>query len=359
MIILTTGLPGSGKSLFTLSKVNDLAIKENRQVYYHGIPELTLNWILLDDPKEWHKLPSGSIIVIDECQSTFRPRGNGSAVPEHVAKLETHRHNGFDIFLITQHPMLIDGNVRRLVGRHYHSIRFYGFQKSTVHEFGEVRDNVDKSQKGSIANHFVYPKEVYSWYKSADLHTVKKRLPMRLFLIVLLPILLITIIYFMFIKAKDIQDLPTTTQQKNGLIQTNFTEGAQLQTTQNKPMTYAELKQQYITQHQPLISDIPHSAPIYDEVTKPTTAPVISACVESKSNCKCFSQQGTALYISDATCKHFVRFGQFQSFDPYPDKQQNSQVSQSGVSGGAPPDASYIQPMQIDATPSRASPNNS
>jgi len=133
MINLVTGLPGSGKTLWTLGTVNDLAIKGNRQVYYHGIPDLILPWQLMDSPEDWINLPPKSIIVIDECQSTFRPRAASVKPPPHVAEFETHRHKGLDFFLLTQHPMLLDGNIRRLAGKHFHVIRFYGFQKSTIH----------------------------------------------------------------------------------------------------------------------------------------------------------------------------------------------------------------------------------
>ncbi|MDZ4212205.1 MAG: zonular occludens toxin domain-containing protein, partial [Methylotenera sp.] len=195
MINLITGLPGSGKTLFTLKTVNDLAIKDNRTVYYHGIPDLILPWVLMDKPEDWINLPNGSIIVIDECQSTFRPRAASTKPPAYISEFETHRHKGLDFFLLTQHPMLIDGNIRRLSGRHFHAVRFYGFNKSTVHEFQQVRENVDKNTAGSIANQFFFPKEVFNWYKSADTHTIKKRLPMRLFMIIALPIFFVAILF--------------------------------------------------------------------------------------------------------------------------------------------------------------------
>ncbi len=130
MINLVTGLPGSGKTLWTLTTVVDYVEKENkaliaqgkspRQVYYHGIPDLTLDWIKMESPEDWINLPSHSIVVIDECQSTFRPRAASVKPPPFIAEFETHRHKGLDFFLLTQHPMLIDGNIRRLAGKHYH-----------------------------------------------------------------------------------------------------------------------------------------------------------------------------------------------------------------------------------------------
>jgi zona occludens toxin len=317
MITLITGLPGSGKSLFTLKTVNDLAVKENRQVYYFGIPELTLNWILMDSPESWVDLPTGSIFVIDECQSTFRPRGNGSAVPRHVSEFETHRHKGLDAFLITQHPMLIDGNLRRLVGRHFHVVRFYGFAKSKIHEFNQVRENVDKSLKNSIENHFLYPKEVYSWYKSADLHTVKKRIPMRLVMMFLLPMLLIGIFYYGYTTMKKVTSYPDLTQPKNVLSANgNINQPAQIQPQ----------KLNYIQARTSIVPDLPMSAPIYEKVVEPVTAPYPAACIYSKfKGCKCFTQQGTTYKTDQLTCLNVVNNGFFIDFNNEPKPKENNQ----------------------------------
>lgn len=138
MITLITGLPGACKTLYTLNYVKAKAEKEGRPVYYNGIPELTLPWEMIDDPEKWYELPEGAIIVIDECQRVFRPRASSAAVPMHVEKFETHRHRGYDIFLITQHPMLLDGNVRRLSGQHFHCVRTFGMQRATIHEWQQV-----------------------------------------------------------------------------------------------------------------------------------------------------------------------------------------------------------------------------
>jgi hypothetical protein len=313
MITLVTGLPGSGKTLFTLDEVNKLATKDNRHVFYHGIPELILPWTMMDKPEDWVDLPKGSIVVIDECQSTFRPRANGAAVPRHVAEFETHRHKGLDFFLITQHPMLLDGNVRRLTGRHFHVNRFYGFQKSTIHEFPQVRENVDKNIKGSMARHFVYPKEVFNWYKSADLHTVKKRIPLRLILIVILPLLILFLLYYGYQSLKSID-------KTSPLPSSNVSAGDK--TEKPKAVTYASYNQEYLAVRTPAVQGVPQSAEIYKEVTKPITAPFAAACISMGSRCKCYSQQGTPLDVEPNLCKQLVAGGQFLDFDTSPRSQR-------------------------------------
>lgn len=338
MITLITGLPGSGKSLFTLKMVNDLAVKDNRQVYYYGISELTLNWLLLDNPEQWCDLPKGSIVVIDECQATFRPRGNGAAVPRHVSEFEVHRHKGYDIFLITQHPMLIDGNVRRLVGRHFHVVRFYGFAKSKIHEFAQVRDNVDKSTKNSIENHFVYPKEVYSWYKSADLHTVKKRIPMRLIMMIILPLVLIGIFYYGYKTFSTV----TTTSNLNTLPL-----NSEIAINSNSHLPTKELT--YIQKRTPELADFPHTAPVYAEVTKPVIAPYPAACVVFRNKCTCYSQQGTKMSVGILACNQIVNEGFFVDWDTE-SKNRTNGVSSQNVSYA---EHGSQQTLHTDDNPSR------
>jgi hypothetical protein len=183
MINLTTGLPGAGKTLFTLVFVKALAEKEGRPVYYSGIKDLILPWTEFDASK-WPECPDGSIIVIDECQRIFRPRGSGAKVPEYVSQLETHRHKGFDLFLVTQHPMLIDANVRRLTERHWHVCRRFGLQRTVVFQYESCKDQPLSNTSVAQRLNWSYPKEAFSYYKSAEIHTVQRRIPMRIWMIV-------------------------------------------------------------------------------------------------------------------------------------------------------------------------------
>ncbi|GAB7562845.1 hypothetical protein LG202_08840 [Methylobacillus methanolivorans] len=314
MITLITGLPGSGKSLFTLKTVKELADREHRLVFYHGIPELSLDWQKMEKAEDWTECPKGAIIVIDEAQSTFRPRANGANVPKHVSQLEVHRHDGHDLFIITQHPMLLDGNLRRLVGRHYHVNRFYGFQKSVIHEFPQVRDNVDKNTKGSMQKVFPYPKEVFGWYKSADLHTVKKRLPARLFLIILLPLILISAIaggLYVILNIGADADAQVAAEQAEKEAQAQ--QAQQVQTVaQAQPLPQLDWYAKQVER----VPGLPHTKPAYDEITKPVTAPINAACVDFRGQCKCYTQQGTELNTDEHLCRQIIAKGFFIDFDP-------------------------------------------
>jgi zona occludens toxin len=309
MIFLTTGQPGAGKTLYTLYYVQKLAQKENRQVYYNGVADLKIpGWLELDNAEDWHKLPPGSIVLLDECQRLFRPRGNGAAVPEYVAKLETHRHQGLDLFFITQHPMLVDTNVRRLVGKHFHVKRTFGMERATVHEFPDLRQEPDKSREGSVRHEFKYPPEVFTWYKSAEVHTVKRSIPARLWFLLLLPIILGALIWAtvawwqgkMESKDESVGGVPTSESALPSPTKTP---------SSAKPLTTAE----YLDQHKPRIDGLPHTAPLYDKVMQVKTAPQPKACVASRRKCTCYTDQVTVIDMSDALCRQIAENG---FFDP-------------------------------------------
>jgi hypothetical protein len=349
MITLITGLPGACKTLFALDYVERYAKKENREVYYHGVPELTLDWKLLDSPEDWIKVPNGSIIFIDECQSTFRPRANGAQVPIYVSEFETHRHKGLDIFLITQHPMLLDGNVRRLAGRHFHAVRFFGFEKSTIHEFTQVRENVDKNVKNSMVTHFVFPKDVFNWYKSSSLHTVKKRLPLRLFLIVILPIVLVAIIYFGYTSVTKISTAHKTQDQvTSAKSEVSTSSEAQFaKQSNNDNLTIDD----YVKNNTPRIIDVVSSAPKYDEVTRPITAPYPAACYSTKFKCKCFTQQGTYMQVTELFCRQVVENGYFVDWEikPKSDYNENMQakneIPKNEITQTPENQVNYVKPL--------------
>lgn len=121
-------------------------------------------------PYESHK---GALLVIDEAQRHFRPRPSGSVVPDHVAALEVHRHQGLDIWLVTQRPGLIDSNVRSLVGRHI-ALRSTSLGRYK-YEWPEVGDIESKMSRDTAArSRYKLPKHVFGLYKSAEVHTMQK-----------------------------------------------------------------------------------------------------------------------------------------------------------------------------------------
>ncbi|MFC7207767.1 zonular occludens toxin domain-containing protein [Comamonas endophytica] len=144
---------------------------DGRQLYVNGIPDLQIQHEPLAEPEKWPEVvPDGSVIIIDEVQRVWRPRGPGQKVPDHVAMLETHRHRGLDFYIITQGPNLVDSNVRALVGRHVH-LRDLGILGRWWYEWPECADNCRTSWKNApIKKRYRLPKRIFGQYKSASIH---------------------------------------------------------------------------------------------------------------------------------------------------------------------------------------------
>lgn len=180
MITLITGAPGAGKSAALVSLLSELS--KERQIYVNGIPELKIPHLPLENPASWpDTVPDGSIIVIDEVQNAWRPRGPGTKVPPDVQALETHRHRGLDFYIITQGPNLVDTNVRALVGRHIH-LRDVGVLGRWWYEWPECADNCRTAWKNApLKKRYKLPKKAFDLYKSSSLHVKPLRsFPMML-----------------------------------------------------------------------------------------------------------------------------------------------------------------------------------
>lgn len=201
MITLITGAPGSGKTLYTISKLLRPLIgktvegeKDGQPIEYPRTIYTNINNLLLDHEligfdgdqglNTWHKWAKpGSVICFDEVQKPWPPRPNGSKVPDYIQHLETHRHMGVDFIVMTQHPMLIDGNLRALVGRHLHIRRAGNMHLAIVYEW----DHCSRSlmlKNAFNKSPWRYDKGVFKLYKSAEVHTKQPRkLPAVVFFI--------------------------------------------------------------------------------------------------------------------------------------------------------------------------------
>jgi hypothetical protein len=144
--------------------------------------------------------PAGSLVIIDECQRFFRNRPPGAPVPDYVAALEIHRHLGIDLVLITQDPMLIDKHVRRLAGEHFHAKRTFGLSSVTMYRWQRcVDDPLDfHTKKEAEKVRRKYPKKIYKCYKSAEIHTVKRKIPLRVWATLLVFLALGPLGWFVF-----------------------------------------------------------------------------------------------------------------------------------------------------------------
>lgn len=339
MLYLISGANGAGKTLNTLKWVRERQLKENRPVCHNGrfepVPGGELDGWKKIDFKDWQAEPDGTIFLIDEAHNDLPNRPAGSTVPEAVKMLAEHRRRGFDFYMVTQHPQNIDSFVRRLIGPpgwHRHLKRSFGVDMVSVLEWSAVNPNCEKDGSGKTGTVTMqaFPKEVYSWYKSASLHTGKKKLPAKLWVFLVCVLLIPLLIWLAGSK------LLTKTEAKAATKPTS-----QVETIATAPQAVAAklTPEQYIEQRSPRLPDFPHTAPAYDEVTKPTVAPYPAACITMGKTCKCYTQQATLMQVSGPVCLQIVAQGFFVDW-----QQQSQQAAQHGPQ--MLPQQVRMQPMQ-------------
>ena len=212
MIILVTGSPGGGKSLYTVSTLVPQWLAEGRKIYTN-IKGLTYSeWIIEDgkpvqrnlvpikdgllasevvhelpDDFDWRDTPEGSVVIYDEAQKFFPTRGGtGLSSDGRISDLDTHRHKGYDIVFITQHPTLIDSHIRKFVGKHYHLYRKHGASMSSLYTWDQCNNAPEREigeDQPASKELFKFDKEAFRFYKSSEIHTHKFRIPKKAFYI--------------------------------------------------------------------------------------------------------------------------------------------------------------------------------
>lgn len=332
MLFMITGLPGAGKTQYTLHRMTSDPQLLNREVHYHGIPELQLPWVKLQDPRAWFDAPDGSVIVIDEAQKVFPLRSAGALVPKWVSEFETHRHRGIDVVLVTQDASLVDAHVRKLTERHFVLKRPFGLDYAKVYEFHGIGDiNNSGSVKQSVQSRFNYDKELYAKYKSATIHAVKKRMPWKLFV---LPASLLAIGGILYgVYGSMFKDDPAAPEVASVTVDSG-TRPIPAGKRQVAPVADGSLPRalpDYLEHFTPRHGDIPQSAPIYDQlVSAVKDFPRIMGCMSSEKKCWCYSQQGTKLDMKPQICQAWVAQGGF--FDPYKEQRNQNNLQAARVS---------------------------
>lgn len=323
MITLITGTPGSGKTLYALTELYPSF--ESRKVFIDGIPELQLDHEVPLGPIEGQKhysewLPDGAVLIVDEAQRIWSPRASSAPVPPGVRAMETHRHHGHDLVFITQHPNLLDQNIRRLVGRHLHVRRVWGWKRSVIYEWDQATD--PNRTKTAITKTWSYPTSAFGTYKSASIHTARgQRPPWYAWMLLILPLILGYFIWSAYSSVKA-----RTAPQQVAVAGAPGERGTA--TTPGAPAAAPTTAPDFI----PRQSDRPDTAPIYDGLRSQVMAvPRLTGCVSSLRRCTCYTLQATVYPMPDKDCRDIARDG---VFDPYANPHTPSVTTQQAV---APP----------------------
>lgn len=383
-ITIITGVPGTGKTAFVVSLLEEEA-KNGRVIFVDNIPGLQVphfragkvtewqkgTWLHIDrykrtapaqvmsgakdadqDPEDddngnenWEPNPEvvytdvgtsmvrvrdkegqivgltdyqshkGALLVIDECQRHFRPRPAGSPVPDHVAAFEVHRHQGLDIWLITQRVGLIDANVRGLCGRHI-ALRSTALGRYK-YEWPECGDIDSKGSRDTAARtRYKLPKHVFSLYKSAEVHTKHGHsLPFMakaMFAVVPLFFLFLYMSWSTINKKFNPQPVQSVQAAHVGQVQQGKVSVIR---PADLPVGFEPVPQGMLSEV-PAVPGHPESAPMYAPLRQVVSMPWPDACVMMGERCSCYTEQGSRIVeIDAAACIDILKNG--KKFNPY------------------------------------------
>ncbi len=365
MITIITGVPGSGKTLYAITKLLQSLVGttikyedesgnevEAPRTIYTNIRGLLLDHELIGPGgewvsstkggvpgsiappthvdgdaifvgsgqglRDWHKWAKpGSVIVFDEVQEVWKPRPNGAAVPPDIGKLETHRHMGVDFVLLTQNVMLVDRNIHALAGRHLHVRRVANLNAAIVYEWDAVSRGLLYA-KAINRTPWRYDKKVFKLYRSAVAHTKQKRsLPAVLWAIPIAAAILVwkAPVVYSGLTGKEL--FPSATAKP---AQTPAQPKIEPSPQASKPAAKqpgqlpAAADINFPGNWFPRMVDRPDTAPVYDHLRQVVAVPKITGAMCVDGRCRCFTQQRTEAEISPEACEAWAYK---RPFDPY------------------------------------------
>ena len=322
MIFIFTGVNGSAKTLNTIRYINEDDLFKGRPVFYFHIHELKLPWTELnaEQVRDWkNQLPTGSVLVVDECHKVFPTRSAKNAVPDFIRDFDEHRSMGLDVIFISQNPMKIDVELRRLCGRHFHLERPFGMAYTRALEWNRcVNDPQNYHDRQEAVSHkwlFRKNKKYFDQYKSAEIHTHKAKIPLKLWLILIPVLFLVYAGYHLFTRFwSDPEPVDRGTETAPSYIEPSRSQQPVRVPREERVLS----RKEWVESRVPRVSGFPESASMYDEVQEVVSAPRVAACIQSDEtgDCRCYTQQATLYNTTTAICKAIIEHSRFNPLRP-------------------------------------------
>lgn len=362
-----TGLPGHGKtSLMVEHLLKEAKAKNPRPLVAYGIDGLKPGLAtVLKDPREWnavrdgetchchdtensapceaHVIPNGALIFVDEAWKWFGHLHNATrqTTPPHVLALAEHRHRGIDFVWTMQSPIQIYPFARAMMQDHHHVVRRYGTNFIEVFTWGELNEDVKSVAKRENASRQLrtLPEHAHSAFKSAEVHTIKRRLPTKLIALPLVLVAAAGLLWFALnaLRPSNMADRIAGESPSAAQAAPGETSKRKADRPDAKPLTPYEYAQRLL----PRFPTMPESAPIYDG------RPVVSVpqvfCMSSEAgrvadgtwaeaSVICLTEQGTRYSLPDWQAKHLARWG--RPYDAF--RERRPEPVNVGGAGGTP-----------------------
>ncbi|MCH7378586.1 zonular occludens toxin domain-containing protein [Acinetobacter higginsii] len=354
-IKLITAQPGSYKTAMMMELAEKYATG-GRPVYLCNVrglkPAIPFPYQVLDHFKDWVETPETSVMFIDEVQEFTRDvptNAKTEELPKWMTLLEKHRHEGKDIYIVTQHPMFIHTHVRRLTSEHIHLVRNGNVPFSVKRMWGHVESDPDDMQKASMKSGcttsiFRPKKDVFDWYESTVLDTHKFKIPTKLIKGLAMVGALVGFSVYMgypvaqkYLNIGDKQVTAQQPQQPQSMADRYKQDAAnagltpeQLADLQNPEKRNAELQARNPVDMNTIVMKYSPNKP-YEDYTqqvayKPTDMPRFSGCMKKNGKYVAYTQQGTKLDVSQEDCRRLIEDGD-RPFNYF--AQQTERVSTS------------------------------
>lgn len=362
-IELYTGKPGNGKTALMMERLVAEAKRAERPIFASGIDGLQPGLAtVLEDPRRWndlttdrapdctcdkhpvphaHVLPNGALWFVDEAWKWFGHLHDAArqATPAHVLALAEHRHRGIDMVWTTQGPNQIYPFARPLIADHRHCVRRFGTSVIDVFHWEELQEDVKSVPKREAAQRTTrtLPKEVFGAYKSADVHTIKARVPLKVWALPVLVVAAVVLLWFAVSWLRP-DEFAANLTGAEGPAAAEAAPGRSVGDGAQSPggkRTYVTA-QDYIVAHRPRIAAMPWSASIYDG--RAVTADPEVYCMASGAgvdaqgdyhagSCRCVTEQGTRYALTDAECRTIARHG--PPYNPYRERRREVEGERS------------------------------
>jgi hypothetical protein len=334
MIYLFTGQPGHGKTLRAIQMALEYKA-QGRNVYAHGVPGLDYaasGFFPLDDPKKWQDLPDGSVVLLDECYTTFPRRAPGAKVPDYVEKMATHRHRGFDFILICQQArQQLDLFLLGLLDSHYHVRRKFGLGGALILEWDQFQENTKNS---NIKKPWKYPRDLMrrNLYRSTTQDTTRRRVPWFIWALPGVLCILAVLVWYVvswFHSPDPVKPVGAVTASSVPLVKPGADMAQLMRGGRRRP-------DDLVAWFKPRIAGQPWTAPAYDD--RPVASdPEIYCIAVDDGRCSCMTEQGTRYALDANICRSIAANG---VYNPWRAPERSQDRDRQDRQGTGQPDQS-------------------
>lgn len=377
---IVTGALGAGKTLFAIEQA-DLLVRSGdaAKVYQIGIhdPDVRKLPPLPFPLEEWHlRADAGelknAVIIVDEFHKLLPPRGLNTRPPPFVEEMAEARRRGVRFLLLTQSGEFDHFLKGTRLNRHFFVQRKAGIGRATILEWtGRFVPNPNENhhaKKEAIVHLWKHPVKQYGdWYKSAESHHFRARIPLRLWVVPLFLAVAGFVAYNAVAKVGDLMD-PDSVKLPGaaGLIQSASDMPHQVDPKGKRSIVTTNAGE-YLARFEPVVPFMPWSAPAFQERDVLANPELLCIAVghDGDEGCHCYTEQMTrpAQPVDEAMCKEIARHGVYNPHRPPVGFTEGATAQADGKADSRPrPPAGAVTvsvgadaPGQVSSSPSSES----